>query len=573
MVSRDVTSLHLLLTLLADFVKLGVYVGFFAVLMMFYGLPIHIMRDLFLTTRSFLKRLSALVRYRKALQDMNKYADATEEELGRENTCIICREEMRPWDPAVPGAVERYRPKKLPCGHILHQGCLKGWLERQQVCPTCRRSVVIDGAPNGDGAARPNINGAAAAPGQPGADNGGANGGQGAQGRGGNMRMFQLGPLRLGFAQGNPQNVQEMLQQRLNAAGLDGAHVQPLAPTPTVPTHPPQHTFPTHTGNVTDIGTQLQNIQQQLQQEIFALQTTQTELQTTYALLTELQRLRLAQQQQNLGVQAPGQAGLGFGSQVPPLVQQPFPQAMPGQQLFPQPLAPHLPTAAPFTTFPPRIGTPSVTRHTVGQYSTPIPAGSPDLPEGVVIPQGWTLMPLQRMDAPNQLPVPANPIHVEATQLPVTTNPVQAESSQLPVPTNPVEAEASQLPVPSNPVQAESSQSEQPQSDDGPSNTVSGEQESLQRENGNVEKPAGSSSEAQVEPPVVAAPTPVAPNWGGSAQLFANGGVSTPSASATEAEKPESGSEKAGSAEQEDVSGSGDKGKAKAVTIEDAEDE
>jgi len=98
--------------------------------MMFYGLPIHIMRDLFMTTRSFLKRLSALIRYRKALQDMNKYPDATEEELGRENTCIICREDMRPWDPSVAGAVERSRPKKLPCGHILHFGCLKSWLER-----------------------------------------------------------------------------------------------------------------------------------------------------------------------------------------------------------------------------------------------------------------------------------------------------------------------------------------------------------------------------------------------------------------------------------------------------------
>ncbi|RWA08042.1 hypothetical protein EKO27_g7070 [Xylaria grammica] len=120
------------LDLMTDFVKLGIYSVFFAILMMFYGLPIHIMRDLFMTARSFLKRLGALMRYRKALQDMNKYPDATQEDLTREDTCIICREEMRPWDPSAVGAVERSRPKKLPCGHILHFGCLKGWLERQQ---------------------------------------------------------------------------------------------------------------------------------------------------------------------------------------------------------------------------------------------------------------------------------------------------------------------------------------------------------------------------------------------------------------------------------------------------------
>src|SRR5271168_4431915 len=105
---------------------------------MFYGLPIHIMRDLFVTARSFAKRLTAFLRYRRATQDMNKrYEDATVEDIQREDTCIICREEMRPWSvtnpqapPAGPGALpparhattvnERSRPKKLPCGHILH---------------------------------------------------------------------------------------------------------------------------------------------------------------------------------------------------------------------------------------------------------------------------------------------------------------------------------------------------------------------------------------------------------------------------------------------------------------------
>src|ERR1700730_1856326 len=89
-----------------DFVKLGIYTTFFFIILTFYGLPIHIMRDLFLTARSFIKRLTAFLRYRKATHDMNeRYPDATVEEIQREDTCIICREEMRPWsvtNPAEP---------------------------------------------------------------------------------------------------------------------------------------------------------------------------------------------------------------------------------------------------------------------------------------------------------------------------------------------------------------------------------------------------------------------------------------------------------------------------------------
>src|SRR3569833_1064017 len=80
----------MLLTRVLDFLKLCIYTTFFGVLLTFYGLPIHIMRDLFMTARSFVKRLGALMRYRQAVRDMNKYPDATEEDLSRENTCYFC---------------------------------------------------------------------------------------------------------------------------------------------------------------------------------------------------------------------------------------------------------------------------------------------------------------------------------------------------------------------------------------------------------------------------------------------------------------------------------------------------
>ncbi|KAF2501396.1 hypothetical protein BU16DRAFT_522370 [Lophium mytilinum] len=140
------------LDLTTDFIKSVVYCGFFTILIAFHGIPIHIMRDLFFTIRSFLKRIHDFVQYRNATKDMNsRYPDATVEQLANENTCIVCREEMRPWvEPGAEGARpgrrmdERQRPKKLPCGHILHFGCLRSWLERQQVCPTCRRPVLAD---------------------------------------------------------------------------------------------------------------------------------------------------------------------------------------------------------------------------------------------------------------------------------------------------------------------------------------------------------------------------------------------------------------------------------------------
>ena len=40
----------------------------------------------------------------------------------------------------------------LPCGHILHNNCLKPWVERANSCPICRRSfnmVELSDRPGG----------------------------------------------------------------------------------------------------------------------------------------------------------------------------------------------------------------------------------------------------------------------------------------------------------------------------------------------------------------------------------------------------------------------------------------
>lgn len=64
--------------------------------------------------------------------------------------CIICREEMRlPQEAAAHGRAlaPRRVPKRLHCGHILHLGCLKDWLERLANCPLCRRPVFARADP------------------------------------------------------------------------------------------------------------------------------------------------------------------------------------------------------------------------------------------------------------------------------------------------------------------------------------------------------------------------------------------------------------------------------------------
>ncbi|OSC97071.1 hypothetical protein PYCCODRAFT_1399393 [Trametes coccinea BRFM310] len=150
--------------LLTDFLKLTTYMTFFMIILTFYGLPLNIIRDVFVTARSFITRLRALIRYHNATRDMDRrYPDATEAELAEmtDRTCIICREEMQSrtaaaqpdqaangdQPPAPPADGPNMTPKKLPCGHIFHFQCLRSWLERQQSCPTCRRTVLENNTP------------------------------------------------------------------------------------------------------------------------------------------------------------------------------------------------------------------------------------------------------------------------------------------------------------------------------------------------------------------------------------------------------------------------------------------
>ncbi|KAI9110548.1 hypothetical protein K1719_018414 [Acacia pycnantha] len=119
------------LELIRDLLHLSMYMCFFLVIFVNYGVPLHLIRELYETFRNFKVRVADYIRYRKITSNMNdRFPDANPEELNASDpTCIICREEMT-------------TAKKLVCGHFFHVHCLRSWLERQNTCPICRALVV-----------------------------------------------------------------------------------------------------------------------------------------------------------------------------------------------------------------------------------------------------------------------------------------------------------------------------------------------------------------------------------------------------------------------------------------------
>ncbi|KAL4989855.1 hypothetical protein BDW68DRAFT_155913 [Aspergillus falconensis] len=366
------------LDLLTDFLKLTVYLTFFAILFTFYGLPIHILRDVVVTIRSFGRRIMDFVRYRNATRDMNdRYPDASAEEVAREEVCIICREEMTHWQPGdrpVARVSERLRPKKLPCGHILHFSCLRSWLERQQNCPTCRRPVIA--TPRTQGAAGVN----------PGQGNGGV--GQQQNMPPGNQpvnqnpqadglpraRIYQFGPFRIGFGAGRGDlfnNLHQQIHQgngpwqpgmNPNPAGARqigfgfGFGRPPLQQAPQAPAPAAPQAMPTLTSNLPNLQNQLLQMEQHIANEVNGLRVAADQLNLVRLLQTELQRLRTLQS-----------------------------QPVDNQNNVPQASSPPI-TPIPSTTTRPQI----VSNPEVASMG----AGDPRLPDGLTLPQGWTLVPL-----------------------------------------------------------------------------------------------------------------------------------------------------------------------------------
>ncbi|KAJ5899874.1 hypothetical protein N7495_004618 [Penicillium taxi] len=509
------------LDLLTDFVKLLVYLTFFAILLTFYGLPIHILRDVVVTIRSFARRIMDFLRYRNATRDMNeRYPDATGEEITSEDVCIICREEMIPVQPApadagaqpaanAPRVPDRLRPKKLPCGHILHFACLRSWLERQQNCPTCRRPVVpsrTNGATGADANAAENggmgqQNGVRGDPGQPG------------QGELPRARVYQFGPFRIGFGAVRGDLLQN-LQQQMNQGNVPlqpgvnanqqgprqigfgfgfGRHPQDLAQAQAQALAQGQaQAEPTPlqtplTTTISAIHAQLQLLEQQIAQEINALRLATEQLHQVHTLQTELDRLRF--------------------------------QANPVGSATP-------------TTLPPGTSETITHRQFVSTGASSMSSGDPRLPEGLVLPVGWTIIPLGSANAGTE----AAPQGIRS-------------SSNFPTPSSIIQPEHS---VATSEATPQENQSEPAVNNINPTSLSLDVHNAPLSQDHRDDSPSQEWTDVQSEQVPESGPSAIPSTWGT---------THTPEAPVAESIQPESGSE------------SVSKGKGRAVTVEEAVDE
>lgn len=368
----------------SDFFKLVLYLTFFCVLCMFYGMPIHIIRDVALTIRSFYKRITDFVRYRQATRDMNaRYPDAAPDEVAREDVCIICREDMRPWSEPAPqtgqqagnsernrtaqrSIDERLRPKKLPCGHILHFACLRSWLERQQNCPTCRRPVLAPNTvirshtpnhPNPQARALHHLNPPQAQfPGQ-----------AGGQRPAPVQNVYQFGPLRIAFGarpgvQAMPQQINHHPIQPNQQIATPGIGNLPQTGNPFgINRHlPGPQTRTIANFSQSSSASQLHQIEQQLMREVQGLRLEADQLHVVRALQGELARLRATQANPDgtSGIPLPTANHYGTSSTGP----------QPGSLVY--------------GSYPPQQS---------------IDVAHQNLPPGVTVPEGWTVLPLRRL--------------------------------------------------------------------------------------------------------------------------------------------------------------------------------
>lgn len=145
-----------LVQLVCQVLKLGLRVASLAP----FSMPLMIAKDIIWDGIALFHTGKSVWRTWKSNRQIDeKLPDVTEAQLNasEDKMCIVCMEDMLPPSEATSA---KHKPKKLPCNHCLHLGCLKSWMERSQTCPICRVSVFDSkgnvALPNQSAAQQPN---------------------------------------------------------------------------------------------------------------------------------------------------------------------------------------------------------------------------------------------------------------------------------------------------------------------------------------------------------------------------------------------------------------------------------
>lgn len=126
----------MIVDLICDAFRFVTYVFFFCLVFVYYGLPIHIIREVGVAFYNFQRRLVSLIKYLRLTKNLDeRFENATQEEMVAAGDCLICREGME-------------TGKKLACGHVFHLDCLRMWLQHQQTCPLCRADIPLNATIN-----------------------------------------------------------------------------------------------------------------------------------------------------------------------------------------------------------------------------------------------------------------------------------------------------------------------------------------------------------------------------------------------------------------------------------------
>jgi len=111
----------------ADLLRLFLLLTFFMIICAYYGLPIHLVREIWVTFYGLRDRISKFIRYRRLLRVLDRFPAAQPEELV-DTRCTICLDNMS-------------AGVRLPCSHVFHKHCLYTWLFNSQRCPNCVREI------------------------------------------------------------------------------------------------------------------------------------------------------------------------------------------------------------------------------------------------------------------------------------------------------------------------------------------------------------------------------------------------------------------------------------------------